>query len=53
MRDQVLGTAFKRTLLCQDSTAETSLIRGRIELTPAFSPDRKIILKPSEKLTIK
>jgi transmembrane sensor len=52
MRIKVLGTAFNVRSYANDNASEASLIRGRIELTPAFSPDRKIILKPSEKLTI-
>lgn len=33
-------------------TAETSLIRGLVEVTIRNSPDKKIILKPNEKLIV-
>ncbi|MDR6941131.1 FecR family protein [Mucilaginibacter pocheonensis] len=52
MQIKVLGTAFNVRSYADDNVAETSLIRGRIELTPASNPDHVIILKPSEKLTI-
>lgn len=52
MQIKVLGTAFNVRSYADDNVSETSLIRGRIELTPASSPDHTIILKPSEKLTI-
>jgi ferric-dicitrate binding protein FerR (iron transport regulator) len=52
MQIKVLGTAFNVRSYANDNTSETSLIRGRIELTPVSNPDHKIILKPSEKLTL-
>jgi len=52
MQIKVLGTAFNVKSYANDMVSETSLIRGRIELTPVSNPDHKIILKPSEKLTI-
>ncbi|MBB6108730.1 FecR family protein [Mucilaginibacter lappiensis] len=52
MQIKVLGTAFNVRSYANDNASETSLIRGRIELTPVANPDHKIILKPSEKLTI-
>ncbi|WPV01104.1 DUF4974 domain-containing protein [Mucilaginibacter sp. cycad4] len=52
MQIKVLGTAFNVRSYADDNVSETSLIRGRIELTPASNPDHTIILKPSEKLTI-
>lgn len=52
MQIKVLGTAFNVRSYANDNASETSLIRGRIELTPVSNPDHKIILKPSEKLTI-
>jgi ferric-dicitrate binding protein FerR (iron transport regulator) len=52
MRIKVLGTAFNVRSYANDNVSETSLIRGRIELTTTSGPDHKIILKPSEKLTI-
>jgi transmembrane sensor len=52
MRIKVLGTAFNVRSYANDNVSETSLIRGRIELTTASNPHHRIILKPSEKLTI-
>jgi ferric-dicitrate binding protein FerR (iron transport regulator) len=52
MQIKVLGTAFNVRSYADDNVSETSLIRGRIELTPVSNPDHTIILKPSEKLTI-
>lgn len=52
MQIKVLGTAFNVRSYADDNFSETSLIRGRIELTPVSNPDHTIILKPSEKLTI-
>ena len=36
----------------KDRSSEATLLRGRIELTLLKNPDRKYILKPSEKITI-
>jgi ferric-dicitrate binding protein FerR (iron transport regulator) len=52
MRIKVLGTAFNVRSYANDDVSETSLIRGRIELTTTSGPGQRIILKPSEKLTI-
>lgn len=52
MRIKVLGTAFNVRAYANDNVSETSLIRGRIELMTAGTPNQRIILKPSEKLTI-
>ena len=52
MRIKVLGTAFNVRSYANDNVSETSLIRGRIELTTTSGPDHRIILKPSQKLTI-
>lgn len=49
---KVLGTAFNVKNYPEDHYMETSLIRGRIEVTLRNQPDRKIILHPSEKLVI-
>ncbi|MDO3626204.1 FecR family protein [Mucilaginibacter sp. BT774] len=49
---RVLGTAFNVRAYNKDKTSETSLVRGRIELTVLKNPEKKIILKASEKLTI-
>jgi transmembrane sensor len=52
MHIKVLGTAFNVRSYANDDVSETSLIRGRIELTTTSGPGQRIILKPSEKLTI-
>ncbi len=50
---KVLGTAFNVKSYPQDSLVETSLIRGKIEITFNDRPNEKIILKPGEKLLVK
>ncbi len=50
---KVLGTAFNVRNYPQDKSLETSLIRGKIEVTLIDRPDEKIILKPLEKLIIR
>lgn len=49
---KVLGTAFNVRNYEQEDFLETSLIRGKIEVTFINAPGNKIILKPSEKLVI-
>lgn len=49
---KVLGTRFNVRAYDNDKTSETALIRGQIELTVLKNPEKKIILKASEKLTI-
>jgi len=49
---KVLGTAFNLRSYANDKTSEAALVRGRIELTVLKNPEKKIILKASEKLTI-
>jgi ferric-dicitrate binding protein FerR (iron transport regulator) len=53
MRLKVLGTAFNVRSFTNDRTSEASLVRGSIEVTLLNNPDKKIILKPSEKITIR
>jgi len=53
MRLKVLGTAFNVRSFVNDKTAEAALIRGSIEVTLLNHPDKKIMLKPSEKLTVR
>jgi ferric-dicitrate binding protein FerR (iron transport regulator) len=50
---RVLGTAFNVRSYPNEKTSETSLIRGSVEVTMNDSPDKKIILKPNEKLVVK
>jgi transmembrane sensor len=49
---KVLGTAFNVRSYPTDKTTETSLIRGSVEVTLNGQPDRKVILKPNEKVVI-
>ncbi|MEJ7589304.1 MAG: FecR family protein [Ferruginibacter sp.] len=48
----VKGTAFNVKAYPGQPTIETALIRGVIEITTRQAPDRKIILKPNEKIVI-
>ena len=49
---KVLGTEFNVKSYPDESTTETSLIRGSIEVTLRDRRAEKIILKPSEKLVV-
>jgi transmembrane sensor len=49
---KVLGTEFNVKSYSTDRTTEASLIRGSIEVTFKDNPDRKIILKPNEKIVV-
>lgn len=49
---KVLGTAFNVRSYPDDGTTETSLIRGRVEITLDRRPDVKYILSPNEKLLV-
>lgn len=49
---KVLGTKFNVRAYNSDRTSETSLIRGRIELTVLKTPEKKIILNAADKVTI-
>lgn len=48
----VKGTAFNVKNYPESEQVVTSLIRGSVELTTDADPDRKILLKPNEKITI-
>ena len=50
---KVLGTAFNVRSYANEKNTETSLIHGSIEVTVKNNPDKKIILKPDEKLIIR
>jgi transmembrane sensor len=50
---KVLGTAFNVRSYESDKETETSLVHGSIEVTLRDNPDKKIILKPGEKLLVK
>jgi len=49
---KVIGTAFNVRSYPTDKTLEASLIRGSIEVTFKDRPDKKIILKPNEKIVV-
>ncbi len=49
---KVLGTSFNVRNYPQDKTIETTLIKGRIEITFTDKPDEKIIIHPQEKLIV-
>ncbi|SMC59749.1 FecR family protein [Pedobacter africanus] len=50
---KVLGTAFNVKSYPKDQVIETSLIRGRIEVSFNDRPSENIILRPNEKLTVR
>jgi len=49
---RVLGTAFNVQCYGNERNTETSLFQGSVEVTLKDLPDKKIILHPSEKLTV-
>lgn len=49
---KVLGTVFNVKAYPQESTSEATLINGSIEVTLTNHSNEKIMLKPSEKITI-
>jgi len=49
---KVLGTSFNVRAYPNEKTTETALIQGVVEITLHNNPDKKIMLKPSEKLTV-
>ena len=49
---KVMGTAFNVKSYANEKTTETSLIRGRVEITLDRRPGEKFILKPNEKLVV-
>jgi transmembrane sensor len=49
---KVLGTQFNVRSYPTDNTTEASLIRGSIEVTFRDKPNKKIILKPNEKIVV-
>lgn len=48
----VKGTAFNVKAYPDEKTVETALVRGLVELTTIQEPERKILLKPNEKIII-
>jgi len=49
---KVLGTAFNVRAYETENNTETSLFRGSVEVTLHNSPEKKIVLKPNEKLMV-
>ncbi|MEO5592446.1 MAG: FecR family protein [Chitinophagaceae bacterium] len=49
---RVLGTAFNVRAYETEKNTETSLFRGSVEVTLHNSPEKKIVLKPNEKLVV-
>jgi ferric-dicitrate binding protein FerR (iron transport regulator) len=49
----VLGTALNVRAYAEEKVAETALIRGRVEIKLHSSPEKRIILKPAEKLIVR
>lgn len=50
---KVLGTTFNVKSYKNESETETALISGRVEVSIKGSPEKKIILRPNEKLIVK
>lgn len=48
----VKGTAFNVKAYASGEAIETALVRGLVEITTDEDPDRKILLKPNEKIII-
>lgn len=48
----VKGTAFNVKAYPKEETVETSLVRGLVEITTDQDPERRILLKPNEKIVI-
>ncbi len=49
----VLGTAFNVRAYANDPKVEATLLRGSIEVTLKDNKDKKITLKPNEKITVR
>lgn len=49
---KVLGTSFDIKSYPEDKTVEATLIKGSIEVTITDKPQKKVLLKPHEKLTV-
>jgi len=49
---KVLGTAFNVRSYGDERLTETALVQGSVEVTVHNSPDKKIVLKPNEKLIV-
>ena len=52
MEVKVLGTRFNIKAYPNESTTETSVIRGRVEISPRKRPGEKFVLNANEKLVL-
>lgn len=52
IRVTVLGTAFNVKSYPNEKTTETSLVRGKVEVTVNSRPGEKFLLEPNEKLVV-
>ena len=52
MQVKVLGTSFNIKAYPNESTTETSVIRGRVEVSPIKRPGEKFVLTANEKLVL-
>lgn len=50
---RVLGTTFNVRAYAEDSFVEATLVRGIIEVSLKTDPERKILLRPNEKIVIR
>ncbi|MBN8856459.1 MAG: hypothetical protein BGO55_16830 [Sphingobacteriales bacterium 50-39] len=50
---RVLGTSFNVRAYAEDSFVEATLIKGVIEVSLKSDPERKILLRPNEKIVIR
>ncbi|MHA4808854.1 FecR family protein [Flavitalea flava] len=50
---RVLGTSFNIKAYPKDKSVETSLIRGKVELSLHKFPERPVVLRPNEKIDIR
>lgn len=50
---KVLGTALNVRAYADEKATETALIRGAVEITLHRSPEKRIVLRPDEKLVVR
>ncbi|GAA0538274.1 FecR family protein [Chitinophaga japonensis] len=50
---RVLGTALNVRAYADEKATETALIRGAVEITLHRSPEKRIVLRPDEKLVVR
>jgi ferric-dicitrate binding protein FerR (iron transport regulator) len=52
MQVRVLGTSFNVKSYLNESTTETSVIHGTVEVIPRHWPDQRFVLRPTDKLVL-